>query len=40
MPVGPGRLEPLMRDWGTQMAALAGLPEGRLAEPYQRIVTL
>lgn len=35
----PARLEPLIRDWGTAMAALAALPEGRLAEPYQRIVT-
>ena len=35
----PGRLEPLLRDWGATMAALADLPEGRLAEPFQRIVT-
>lgn len=35
----PGRLEPLLREWGATMAGLAALGEGSLAEPFQRIVT-
>ena len=35
----PARLEPMLREWATTMAGLASLPVGRLAEPFQRIVT-
>jgi LmbE family N-acetylglucosaminyl deacetylase len=35
----PARLEPMLREWGATMAGLAALPAGRLAEPFQRIVT-
>jgi hypothetical protein len=29
----------MIREWGGRMAALAGLPDGSLAEPFQRVVT-
>jgi LmbE family N-acetylglucosaminyl deacetylase len=35
----PGRIEPLIREWGERMAALGGLPGGRLAECFQHIDT-
>jgi LmbE family N-acetylglucosaminyl deacetylase len=35
----PARMEPLLREWGATMAGLADLPAGRMAEPFQRIVT-
>jgi LmbE family N-acetylglucosaminyl deacetylase len=35
----PARIEPLVREWGARMAALAGLPAGSLAESFQRVVT-
>jgi len=35
----PSRIEPLIRGWGARMAALAELPEGSLAEAFQRVVT-
>ncbi|HZP29454.1 MAG TPA: PIG-L deacetylase family protein [Acidimicrobiia bacterium] len=35
----PEGLEPLLRGWMTANAANAGLPEGRLAEAFYRIVT-
>jgi LmbE family N-acetylglucosaminyl deacetylase len=35
----PSRIEPLLREWGGRMAAVAGLPEGCLAEAFQRVVT-
>ena len=35
----PSRIEPLLRDWGARIAALAALPEGSLAESFQRVAT-
>jgi LmbE family N-acetylglucosaminyl deacetylase len=35
----PDRIEPMIREWGSRMAALAGLPDGSLAEPFQRVAT-
>jgi LmbE family N-acetylglucosaminyl deacetylase len=35
----PARIEPLVRERGARMAALAGLPAGSLAESFQRVVT-
>jgi LmbE family N-acetylglucosaminyl deacetylase len=36
----PHRLEDLLRGWGAMIAAQAGLPEGRLAEGFLRIVAV
>jgi LmbE family N-acetylglucosaminyl deacetylase len=35
----PDRLDELIRGWGAMVAQLGGLPEGRLAEGFQRVVT-
>ena len=35
----PEAIEPLLRDWGQRIAAIAGLPEGHTAEGFQRIET-
>ncbi len=35
----PGALEDLLRGWGAMIAQRAGLPEGRLAEGFLRVVT-
>ena len=35
----PGMLDGLIRGWTTMVAGLAGLPEGRLAEGFQRVAT-
>jgi LmbE family N-acetylglucosaminyl deacetylase len=35
----PEGLEPRLRDWGTTIAAMGGLPEGRLAEAFRVINT-
>jgi LmbE family N-acetylglucosaminyl deacetylase len=35
----PDSLEPRLRDWGTMVAALAGFPEGRLAEGFFAVNT-
>jgi hypothetical protein len=32
-------LEEFVREWGTRVAAQAGLPEGRLAEAFQIVDT-
>jgi LmbE family N-acetylglucosaminyl deacetylase len=35
----PDAIDPLIRNWGTAMAASAGLPEGHLAEMFQIVAT-
>ena len=38
--VGDGeRLDPMLREWGAQIAKNAGLPKGRLAEAFRVIAT-
>jgi LmbE family N-acetylglucosaminyl deacetylase len=36
----PDSLEDLLRNWGSMIAQRGGLPEGRLAEGFRRVVTL
>jgi LmbE family N-acetylglucosaminyl deacetylase len=36
----PGRIEPLLREWGAANAALAAMEPGRLAELFQSVATI